>query len=196
MTYDQVGAKVVAEVAGWVQTLGVPFIVVGGSAIARRYQVRTNEVDFLVLVGGWNSLDAAVEKDGRATALEPDTGSIRGTTVTLGARRIFVEFISGEVARGTRSADEYVAYVRSRWSRDVNGIRYAEPAVVFYMRLAGDEWADYVQAFHRDLGAGVPADTFDRAIRIARHLGVEEKIRGRVRTIRTDLLRLFGPRRE
>ena len=181
------------ETARGVGTLGVPFLVVGGSAIAEMYGMSTKDVDILILVGSWRPLDAALDGNHQATSLSPYTGSIRDTTVTVGNRRVLVEFISGEQSAGDRTADEFVAYVRTRWSRTVGGIRYAEPAVVWYMRLTGDEWEGYVHAFRRDLRAGVPPATFDGVMRIARHLGVEERTRSRIGRIRELLLLYEAP---
>lgn len=192
MSYEEVGRREVVETARWLETLGVPFIVVGGSAIAERYRMSTKDVDVLILVGSWKQLDAVLEHHPLASPLDPFSGSIRETTVILGSRRVLVEFISGEQSSGTRSPDEFVAYVRSRWSRSAGGIRYAEAAVVWYMRLCGEEWASYVHAFRRDLRAGVPDDTFRGVVRIARHLGAEEKIRPRIATVR-ELLQLYDP---
>jgi hypothetical protein len=188
--YEKVGRAGVVETARWVGTLGVPFVVVGGYAIAEQYGMSTKDVDILILVGSWKPLDAALDGNPVATSLSPYSGSIRETVATVGSRRVLVEFISGEQARGDRTADEFVSYVRSRWSRTVGGIRYAEPAAVWYMRLAGDEWDGYLHAFRRDLRAGVPPATFDGALRIGRHLGVEDRTRSRVGRIR-ELLQLY-----
>jgi hypothetical protein len=193
MEYKEVGRTGVVATARWVETLGIPFLVIGGSAIAEKYEMSTKDVDILILVSSWKPLDDALDSNPDASPLTPYSGSIRETTVTVGNRRVLVEFISGEQASGNRAADEFVTYVRSRWSRTVEGIRYAEPPVVWYMRLMGEEWEGYVHAFRRDLRAGVPATTFDSVVRIARHFGVETQTQARLGRIRELLLLYESP---
>ncbi len=185
---------IVREVANWVRDqLQVPFVVVGGSAIEHKVPVGTNDVDLLIAVGSWRRLDVVLEGRRDATPLNASSGTIRGTVVTVGSARVDVEFISGEPFSGPKGADDFVEYVRAYRSTLSDGVRYADPAVVFYMRLSTDDWQAYVPSILRDLRAGVPGETLVVTVKVAAHFGVREKISERVEFVRKTI-RLFEPR--
>ena len=124
----------VKEVAGWLDSLKIRYIVVGGSAIG------TKDVDVLIGVGDWEPIDRILENRREAAPLEPMSGSIRGTVVALGTEQVDVEFLSGEPFAGNRSADDFLRYVHQHRSEVDEGVRYAKPAVVWYMRLSTNDW--------------------------------------------------------
>lgn len=186
--------SIVREVADWVRDqLQVPFVVVGGSAVERNVPVGTKDVDLLIAVGSWRRLDRALEGRRDATPLDTSTGTIRGTVVTVRSARVDVEFISGEPFSGQKGADDFVEYVRNYRSNVSDGVRYADPEVVFYMRLSTDDWQAYAPSILRDLRAGVPRETLDETLKVAAHFGVREKITHRVTFVRKTL-QLFEPR--
>jgi hypothetical protein len=187
-----VNAKEVAEVAQWLDSLGIEYVVVGGSAIELKHSVGTKDVDVLIAVGDWAPLDRALDERREATPLESHAGSIRGTRLHLGTQVADVEFISGQPFCGKRDPDDFIRFVRSRHSKVHGGVRFAEPAVVWYMRLSTDDWEIYALKIEQDLRAGVPADTLDRTLALAAHFGVRPKIADRVAFLRRTLA-LFEP---
>jgi len=188
--------QTVRKVAAWIRSeLRVPFVVVGGSAIERHVSVGTKDVDVLIAVGDWSSLDSALEHRRDATPLDPSTGTIRGTVLMLPEGRVDVEFISGQPFSGSRPGDDFVVYVRNYRSSISHGIRYADEAVVFYMRLAVDGWEANGPGILRDLRAGVPGSTLDAAVEIGRRFGRQSEIRERAAFFR-EKAHLFDPRRE
>ena len=185
----QVAREQVRKVADWLHGLGVRFIVVGGSAIVLHYEAGTLDIDVLILVGDWKPVADALLKSPLATPLTPDEGQLRGTQVRLGGiEPIDLEFLSAEPFSGTRSPDEFVEYVRTYRSEKVGDVRYASPAVVWYIRLSIEGlWDQYVSRIRRDIVAGVPEATFDVVVEIADHFGVGEKMRERVTFARKTL---------
>ncbi len=169
----------IEEIAERLAELGVPFVVVGGSALEREFSVGTSDVDLLVLVGDFQSLEELLADRKDMGPFEP-TGNIGTAQVLVGSGWTEVEFITGSSFSGRQSGDSFVRYVRDYRSEKRAGVRWARPEVVWYMRLSTDDWQLYVIKIHRDLRAGVPASTFDGVLDVARHFGVEEKIRGRV----------------
>jgi hypothetical protein len=177
-----VAREQIKKVADWLGGLGVRFIVVGGSAIELHYDAGTLDVDVLILVGDWQPVAEALLKSPLATPLEPDEGQLRGTQVRLGGiEPIDLEFLSAEPFSGSRSPDEFVEYVRTYRSEKIGDVRYANPAVVWYIRLSIEGfWDQYVSKIRRDIAAGVPEATFDAVLEIADRFGVRDKIRERV----------------
>jgi len=157
--------------------------VVGGPAIELHYDAGTLAVDVLILVGDWQPVSEALLKSPLATPLVPDEGQqLRSTQVRLGGiEPIDLEFLSAEPFSGSRSPDEFVEYVRTYRSEKIGDVRYASPAVVWYIRLSIEGfWDQYVSKIRRDIAAGVPEGTFDAVLEIADHFGVGDKIRERV----------------
>lgn len=189
--------RTVEEVAHWVRDqLRIPFVVVGGSAIEHQYEVGSKDVDLLIGVGDWTPLDRALEERRDATPLEPMGGTIRGTEVTLGGSRLEVEFISGQPFCGNRAPDDFIRYVLKHRSAEAGGVTYADPSVVFYMRLGPgiEAWEANLYSIQRDLRAGVPLGTLDEAVAIGRHFGVGDVIAERVRWAREKLKLFEAPR--
>jgi hypothetical protein len=186
-------AKTVGE---WLQVaIGVPFIVVGGGAIAQEVRVATKDVDVLINRKNWEEIDSAIENHPEAAPLEPFSGTIRGTVVRIGEWQYDVEFISGEPFSGRYPAERFVRFVREHGSAEYDGIRYARPAVVFYMRLVTEDWQVHVDAIERDVRAGVSRSTLDRALRIAERFGTQKLVRERLAYVRKTMSN-NDPRRE
>lgn len=189
-------ARQARSVARWVRDeLRVPFVVVGGSAIMERYDVGSKDVDLLIAVGDWARLDNSLENRRDATPLEPASGTIRSTRVVIGSSTVDVEFISGQPFSGKRDADDFIHYVRAYRSHVVDEVPYAHPAVVFYMRLGPgiEGWELNFESIRRDLRFGVPIETLDEVVMIARHFGVDEVLSERVQWVK-ERLQLFHRR--
>jgi hypothetical protein len=166
------------------------------SAVERVVPVGTKDVDVLIDGSDWTKVDSALESKKDVAPLEPTSGSLRGIVLRIGDARIDLEFISGEPFSGTSAPDSFGRYVRTEGSTVHDGIRYATPAVVFYMRLnAPDDWQVYLPAIERDIAAGVLGRTLDEAARVADRFGIGPEIRTRIKSLRT-MLRGMDPLRE
>jgi hypothetical protein len=185
-----VDPKNVAAVGRWLRTaIGVPFVIVGGSAIERIVPVGTKDVDVLVESADMPAVDSAIATRKEATPLEPRTGRFRGTIVRIGGASVDLEFLTGDPFSGDSDPESFIEYVRSTGSVVEGGIRYAKPGVVFYMRLnpPDDDWRAYAPSIERDIESGVTPRTLDEAARIADRFGVGPEVRGRIESIRTRL---------
>ncbi|MGD0250790.1 MAG: hypothetical protein ABSB97_07915 [Thermoplasmata archaeon] len=176
----------VATVGKWLRSaIGVPFVVVGGSAVERIVPVATKDVDVLIDAADWDHVDSAIESRKEAAPLEPTSGTIRGTVVTIGDAKIDLEFLSDEPFSGGSKPGSFTRYVREHESVVHEGVRYATPAAVFYMRLnAPDDWRLYLPAIERDIVSGVTPRTLDAAVLIAERFGVGPTVRERVDAFR------------
>jgi hypothetical protein len=182
----------VVELTRWLDRLGIEYVVVGGSAIEFRHSVGTKDVGPLIAVGDWAPLDQAIQGRPDASPLEPFTGTIRGSRVQLGTQLVDVEFISGKPFCGGRRPDDFVRFVRSRRSTLYRGVHFANPSVVWYMRLSTRDWETYILKIEQDLRAGVPRGTMDDVLEIAGHFGVRPLLVDRVDFVR-QTLQLFEP---
>jgi len=112
----------IGDVVRWLRSeIGVPFVVVGGSAIRIEIPVATKDVDVLISGRDWKKVDSAIENLKDAAPLEPNSGSIRGTTVSIGDSAIQIDFLAG----GPFGGAPFVEYVRSSGSRPYEGSRRA-----------------------------------------------------------------------
>ncbi|MGP8077764.1 MAG: hypothetical protein ACLQD8_03690 [Thermoplasmata archaeon] len=148
----------------------------------------TKDVDVLISGSDWSVVDSALESRRDASPLDTMSGSIRATVLAIGGVSIDLEFIAGEPFSGTAEPGAFGRYVREEGSVVYDGVRYATPAVVFYMRLnSPDDWHLYLPAIERDLQAGVPKRTLDEAARIADRFGIGPEVRERIKSLRATL---------
>ncbi len=179
----------IEAVAERLNGLAVPFVIVGGSALEREYDIGSGDIDLLVAVGDFNRLEKVFENRRDISAFEPFT-TIGSAKFQLRSGWVDVEFINGRLFTSSQRGDDFVDYVRNYRSERRDSARWASPEVVWYMRLCIDDWKTYVVKIRRDINAGVPPSTLDAVIDVARNLGTEEKISTRVRMTR-ELLKLY-----
>jgi hypothetical protein len=99
----------------------------GDSAIEQSVPVGTKDMDVLISSEDWSSVDQALEHRPDATPLDPMSGTIRGTQLSIGGALIDVEFLSGEPFCGNRTPTEFLRFVREHGSRLHLGTHYATP---------------------------------------------------------------------
>lgn len=174
----------------WLRSeIGVPFVLVGGSAIRIALPVGTKDVAVLVSAADLEKADSLIEGRRDAYPLQPATGTIRGTEVSIGESRVQVDFLSA----GPFGGDEFLSFVRSRGSLRYEDILRARPAVVFYMRLALDDWRENIPSIERDLRVGIPRSTLAGAVSVARRFGRGDEIALRVKAVQELLRSLDRP---
>ena len=180
----------IRAVAEWLQSeIGVPFVVVGGSAIRIEVSVATKYVDILVSGRDMARVDSAMEDRKDAYPLDPATGTIRGTEVSIGDSSIEVDFLSV----GPFGGDDFLRYVQGQGSVPYVGTLRARPEVVFYMRLSLDDWRENIPSIERDLRVGVPESALDGAVAVARRFGRGQRIAERAEVVRKTLRDLDVP---
>ncbi len=169
-------------------------------------ELRSLEVDYVVLVGGM-----AVELAGYPTGTEDGDFAVTmrefrrvmrllgdhprfrevESLDTIGSAQFFtgtgwidVGFLNPKLFRGRRSGDRFLQYVKRYRSVSTTLGPVARPEVAWYMRLVVPNWLIYVQKTLRDIRAGVPEETLEDVLAMARVLGVEDTIRPRVEKTR------------
>ena len=148
-------ASGIRAVAEWVRSeIGVPFVIVGGSAIEAEVHVATEGVDILVLGPDLEKVDSAIEGRKDAYPLDPGLGRSEGPRSLSGVR-----ISKSTFCRRTFRRRRVLRYVRGGGSVRHEGTRRARPAVVFYMRLSLDDWRENVPSIERDLRVGIPEST-------------------------------------
>jgi hypothetical protein len=171
----------IRAVAEWLLSeIGIPFVIVGGSAIQIEVPVATKDVGILVSGRNLARIDSALQDRKDAFPLDPATGTIRGTKVSIGGSSIDVDFLSA----GPFGGDDFLRYVRGQGSKPYGGTLRARPEVVFYMRLSLDDWRENIPSIERDLLVGVPESTLDSAVAVARRFGRGQRIGDRVEAVR------------
>ncbi len=182
----------IRAVVEWLRDqIGVPFVLVGGSAVLPDVPIATKDVDVLVSAPDMERADAAMQGRRDAHPLDPATGTIRGTEVAIGGSKIAVDFLSASAFGGQR----FVDFVRGSGSVSFAGVRRARPSVVFYMRLSLEDWRENIPSILRDIRMGVGEATLDGATRVAERFGTENSIRERVCEVRATLRRVQNAER-
>ena len=104
-----------------------------------------------------------------------------GSEFFAGTRWTDVEFISPLPFSGTFPPDDFISYVRRHRPREVEGIVFAEPEVVWYMRLAIPDWTVCAEKIIRDVRAGVPQEILEKMPGISKHFGYTDLMIPRIR---------------
>ncbi len=170
----------------------VDYVFVGGTAILRHYPSRTLDFDVMVLPRDFRRAVAAVDKDPSVVAMDRGPTSMPGGHVIIRGALVRFALLDPAAYAGTRPAGEFYAYVRRYASEPSRLGRVATASVVWYMRLVIDRYELYFPKMLRDLRAGVPWSTVDRARRIARRFGVAHLVDERARSLAdvADIARL------
>lgn len=174
---------------GVLEEIGADYVLVGGMAVELAgYPTGTEDVDFAVTMRDFGRVMKQLEDDPRFRDVE-NLGTIGGAQFFTGNRWMDVDFVNPKLFRGNKSGDAFIRYIRRYRSRKTPAGPVARPEVTMYMRLIGPDWAIYVQKILRDIRAGVPEDTLEGALAIARVFGVEEILRPRMRKTKDFILK-------
>jgi len=168
------------EVCLELKKAGINYIVVGGAAIERHYRIGTLDIDVAVPLKDYKNVLERLAAHPRVRELE-DVGTMAGCKFRVGTRWVDVEVINPKLFSGKRPPDHFIDYVKRHRSQRTDVGPCATPGVVWYMRLAVPDWQIYVQKVLRDFRAGVPEETLDEALAIAKHFGIRVVVEPRVR---------------
>jgi len=182
-----ISASDISALAKELHRIDIEFIVVGGSAMERTYPVGTGDIDVIVALKDYEQVIEKLRDNSRFQKVDYGE-TITGSEFRVGTRRITVEFLNPILYSGAREPDEFIDYVRRHRSKVEDNIVFADPEVVWYMRLATDYYTAYVYKIRRDVTAGVPRDqTLGKVMGVARHFGTAEKIGSRIKETRLVL---------
>lgn len=172
--------------------LHVSSVVVGGASIERLWFVGTSDIYLAVTLSDYSQVLNSIRRHPRFRNVDDDSLPIAGSEFQVGTRMIDVEFINPRPFCGLLQPDDFIDYVRRQHSIKVEGMTFAEPEVVWYMRLIIPDWIVYVQKIIRDVRAGVPLEILKKVLQISRHFGNEDTIRPRIEEVR-KAVKLLGP---
>lgn len=176
------------EVCLELKKAGIDYVVVGGAAIERNYRIGTLDIDVAVALKDYENVLKKLAAHPRVRELD-DVGTMAGCKFRVGTRWVDVEFINPKLFSGKLPPDHFIDYIKRHRSEQTEFGPCVTPGVVWYMRLAIPDWLTYVQKILRDFRAGVPEETLDDALAIAKHFGIREVIEPRVRQAR-DMIEL------
>lgn len=164
---------------------GIPYVVVGGQAIARTAATATRDVDVMVTTPDFRR---AVIELGRDDAV---TLGIEGAAVTrfgiVALHGAPLDVIDAGFFAGDRTGEEFFAFLVGEQSAVADGVRYVSPEVVWYTRLMTKRWRAYAEKIVTNVIDGVGADRLEAVWQIARRFGTEATILGRLDYVREEL---------
>lgn len=167
---------------------GVPFVIVGGQALARKIPTATQDIDVLVLVNDLAVVTESLGKDPAVRYVDPPSSGMSGGQVRVAGSYIDFDLLDPASYSGTRSGAAFFSYVRRYGSEGA----YATPPVVWYMRLVVGDHTIYGSKVATDIRNGAPVGWLEDARRIARQFGTSALVDEGVAFVRR-LLEIAGP---
>ncbi|MGA7476751.1 MAG: hypothetical protein WBW47_05970 [Thermoplasmata archaeon] len=165
---------------------GVRYVVVGGQAIGKAVRA-TGDVDVMVTTTDYLGTVAALRTDEDLEFQGEDQDVARFAMRSMDGE--LLDVINAARFGGLQGGDGFFAFLEEEESVERDGIRYANPAVVWYTRLMVDRWRHYSDKILQDLLGGVGAGRMRRVVEIAQRFGTEELLRERVAYIRSEMRR-------
>ncbi len=166
---------------------GIPFVVVGGQAIARSAATTTRDVDVMVATRDYGRAVAKL-RGVPGLAFDWDDGKLcRFRILALGG--VPLDLINSDAFAGTRTGGEFFDYLAREASTEVDGIAYGSPEAVWYTRLLTKRWRSYAEKIVTNVIDGVAADRLSGVEEIGRRFGTEATLAERIALVRTELAR-------
>lgn len=180
-------SSMIKQLCKELKEMGIDFLLVGGTALeSQGFLVRTLDVDFALAVKDFNALEEKLKKNPKFKVIDR-LNSIIGTEFAFEDSWIDVEFISLKLFSGKISSEQFFNYLIKNRTICKNDIFIAKPEVVWYMRLAIADWKIYVQKIIRDIIVGVPENTLEKSLEIAKKTGLEKELKKRIEEVKEIL---------
>lgn len=164
---------------------GIPYVVVGGQAIARTAATATRDVDVMVTTPDFRRAVVELASD------EAVTLGIEGAAVTrfgiVALDGAPLDVIDAGFFAGDRTGHEFFEFLVREQSHEADGVRYVSPEVVWYTRLMTKRWRSYAEKIVTNVLDGVGADRLEGVWEIARRFGTQATILGRLDYVREEL---------
>ncbi len=166
---------------------GIPYVVIGGQAIARTAATTTRDVDVMVATADFRrTLDALRAEPG--IAFDWEDGTLARFRI-LGIGGVPLDILDAATFAGQRTGVEFFRFLSEEHSEEVAGIRYASPELVWYMRLMTKRWRAYAEKIVTNVIDGVPASRLDAVESIGRRFGTMGALKERLAYVREELRR-------
>jgi len=166
---------------------GVPFVVVGGQAIARRAATATRDIDVMVATRDYaNALVALHRVPG--LAFDWDDGKLaRFRILALGG--VPLDIINSGAFAGAHGEGEFFDFLLREASTEEDGVSYGTPEAVWYTRLLTKRWRSYAEKIVTNVIDGVTPDTLTGVEGIAERFGTDGTLAERIQLVRDELAR-------
>jgi len=170
----------------------IRYVVVGGQAVARSAATATVDVDVMVTTADYRDAIARLEQDPELTKAWDG-----GAVCRFGLRSrpgIPLDVVDAGAFAGLRPGAEFFSFLEGEESTEVEGIRYASPAAVWYTRLMTKRWRAYAEKIVTNVVDGLGVAVLARVEAIGRRFGTESALRPRLQYVQEELdARSLGP---
>lgn len=166
---------------------GIPFVVVGGQAIAQTATTTTRDVDVMVATADFGRTIARLRGERDLAFDWEDPQIARFRILSLGG--VPLDVINAATFSGGPSGEEFFRFLTRDGSNEIDGIAYATPGVVWYTRLLTKRWRAYAEKIVTNVIDGVAPGRLDEVEAIARRFGTAATLRERLAYVREELAR-------
>jgi hypothetical protein len=166
---------------------GIPYVVVGGQAVAREAATATHDVDVLVATADFDRTVERLRSEAELVFDWSDDKLARFRIRPLGG--VPLDILNAVLFSGNRGGVEFFDYLIHEASTVNDGIAYATPEMVWYTRLLTKRWKAYAEKIVTNVIDGVAATRLAGVDAIARHFGTEVTIKTRIAYVRVELMR-------
>jgi hypothetical protein len=178
------------EVAASVAILkrhGIPFVVIGGQAIAQTAATTTHDVDVMVATEDFAKTNSYLREEKDLAFDWEDKQLSRFRILSLGG--VPLDVINAATFSGVKSGQEFFRFLTDEGSTETEGVAYATPEVVWYTRLLTKRWKAYAEKIVTNVIDGVAVGRLKKVDEIAQRFGTETTIQVRLAYVREELAR-------
>ena len=167
--------------------LEIPYVVVGGQAIARTAATTTRDIDVLVATEDYGRTVELLRQE-RDLAFDWDDGKLCRFRI-LANGGVPLDIINASVFAGKRAGADFYRYLAEEASSCSDGIAYATPEAVWYTRLLTKRWRAYAEKIVTNMIDGVSSERLEAVEAIGRRFGTEATLTQRLSYVREELQR-------
>lgn len=163
----------------------IPYVVVGGQAIALKAATATRDVDVMVTTVKFREAIDELGKDSALTlALQGEAVTRFGIVALHGAP---LDVVDAGFFSGKKTAEEFFDFLVRESSSEIDRIRYVSPEAVWYTRLLTNRWKTYSEKIVTNVIDGIEVGRLDQVLGIARRFGTDSIILARIAYVRQEL---------
>jgi hypothetical protein len=167
--------------------LEIPFVVVGGQAIAQTAATATRDIDVMVATEDYARTVGLLRQE-KGLAFDWDDGKLCRFRI-LESGGVPLDVINGSAFAGNRPGTDFYRYLAEEASIRTDGIAYATPEAVWYTRLLTKRWRAYAEKIVTNVIDGVPPDRLQAVESLGLRFGTEETLAERLSYVREELKR-------
>jgi len=167
--------------------LEIPFVVVGGQAIAQAAATATRDIDVMVATEDYARTVGLLRREA-GLAFDWDDGRLcRFRLLAHGG--VPLDVINGAAFAGPRPGSDFYRYLAEEASTRRDGIAYATPEAVWYTRLLTKRWRAYAEKIVTNVIDGIPPERLRAVESLGARFGTEATLVERLTYVRAELQR-------